>query len=256
MTDLDDIDALLKAATPGPLFTSYQEYDWVVINAAGVAVADFWESEIAPNERIGNARLFIAAPTLIAELVARVREGESIASTQEATIRRLRDYAEGKRADYAHVCKLNGESIARAEAAERELAEERHLATVRGEMLTKVERERDEARTSNGLYRTQERQAAREIAKLEKERDEARAEIDRVVEEAASACEDGLYPHEIVRKIVAERDARPDITAEDCEAFMWRTNEDYRPLNHFEQEAKDRVDEALRAHAARAGKGE
>lgn len=36
------------------------------------------------------------------------------------TVARLRTYAEEKRLDYARVCKLNGESIARAEKAERE----------------------------------------------------------------------------------------------------------------------------------------
>lgn len=101
--------------------------------------------------------------------------------------------------------------VRRAEKAERERDEERHLADVRGEMLAKAERERD------AYKRAKEENDDRFM----RERDEARA----------------------------ERDARPDISAEDALAYLGSASG--RPTN---TKAAFRTIEALRAHAAKAVK--
>ena len=131
----------------------------------------------------------------------------------------------------------------RAERAERELAEERHLATVRGEMLTACERERDEAIEDRKAARDDAARAAAMLAARTMERDEARSrliESEHLRHVAEECCTDARAALEL----------RPEITPSMAIHFADRIFG--RPKAEGSDYANVEINQALIAHAAKA----
>ena len=143
----------------------------------------------------------------------------------------------------------------RAEKAERFIATADSEWKVRAE---KAERERDEWKARHDTLADVSRKC---IATAERERDEARANYAFMVERAAdqkldgyrelgaraAAAEERAERAERERNEArAERDARPDISAEDARAFMM-----FKPVPARDSR-EGPVMHALRAHAAKA----
>ena len=83
--DLDELERLAKAATPGPWKDkSYKRnYDWGVICSGGKRIAICASKEVTDkrknvtfDEMLANAAYIVAACNAVPELVARVREME------------------------------------------------------------------------------------------------------------------------------------------------------------------------------------
>ena len=68
MIDLDELERLAKAATPGPWCNDYEDiFKWTFM---------LTKKPIATAELPGNARYIVAACNAVPELIARVRELE------------------------------------------------------------------------------------------------------------------------------------------------------------------------------------
>ena len=134
------------------------------------------------------------------------------------------------------------------------------------ERAEKAERERDEWKARHDTLADVSRKC---IATAERERDEARANYAFMVERAANqkldgyrelgaraaAAEERAERAERERdEARAERDARPDISAEDAAAWVRCIDVSDEPGGAADVVKYRAVNDALRAHAAKAGK--